>query len=44
MIHKPTDQPTALDAATHVGMKVAEFGAYGILLASLVLFWIGTPQ
>ena len=35
-------EPNALDALAHVGLKVAEYGAYLIIGVALCAFWIVT--
>lgn len=36
-------EPTATEVAAYLGMKLAEFGAYSILLICCLYFWVGTP-
>lgn len=36
-------EPNAFDAAKYVGMKLAEWGCYVILLYCLFYIWVGTP-
>ena len=36
-------EPTTRETAAYVGMKVAEWAGYGILLVAAALFWAGTP-
>lgn len=35
-------EPTALDAAAYVGMKIAEYGAYTIIAGCILAFGIAT--
>lgn len=39
--HKP--EPTATETAAYVGAKIAEYGAWAIILICLAGLWIGTP-
>lgn len=36
-------RPNALYALSRVGIKVAEYGCYVIILVCLYLAWVGTP-
>lgn len=36
-------EPTATEAAAYIGMKLAEWGAYCVILAAIFFAWVGTP-
>lgn len=36
-------EPTATEAASYVGRKVAEYGAYIVIALALFFGWVGTP-
>jgi len=36
-------EPNALDALAYVGVKIAEYGAYAVIVSCIALAWIGTP-
>lgn len=35
---------TAAQMAAHIAIRIAEVGAYIVILACIVLAWIGTPS
>jgi hypothetical protein len=41
---QPAPEPTATEAAAYVGMQIAEYGAYAIIVICIAGFWIGTPS
>lgn len=36
-------EPTATEALAYVGMKLAEWGCYVIILICIFYAWVGTP-
>lgn len=34
------EEPTALDVAAYMGMKIAEYGCYVVMLAAAALFYV----
>ena len=36
--------PTATEVAAYLGMKLAEWGCYAIILMAIAGFWVGTPS
>ena len=37
-------EPTATEAAAYVGIKVAEYSCYIIILLAIGGLWVGTPR
>ena len=36
-------EPTATEAAAYVGMKIAEWGCYAVILIAIAVAWMVTP-
>jgi chromate transport protein ChrA len=36
-------EPTATEAAAYVGMKIAEWGCYAVILIAIAVAWTVTP-